>query len=523
MADAPRLLWIDDEVDLLRPHVMFLEEKGYDVSTVSNGADAIDLVREEPFSLVFLDEQMPGMDGMETLVELKETRPEVPVVMVTKSEEEDLMEKALGRQISDYLTKPVNPSQILLTCKRVLERTRLQQESQSEQYLQSFGKIDRTISETNTAEAWRSLYQRLVNYDLSLTGDEGARQIFDDQFKKANRRFGEFIEATYPDWIADLDRPRRHSDRPLLSHEVLPEHVFPKLGEQPVVFFVVDCMRYDQWLQFEALLRPHFQIETDFHYSILPTATPYSRNAIFSGLLPLDLDERFPNLQTKAEEEEHSRNQYEEALLHDFMERRGLDDRSMRYDKLIATEDGRNFANQAQNLTQHDLSAVVVNFVDILAHSRSDSDVLKELAPDEAAYRSLTRTWFEHSWLLDALQKLSERDCTIVLTSDHGAVLSLRSSKVIGDRETSTALRYKHGRNLQCEEEEAIYVRDPETYGLPAPAMNTNYILAKEDFYFVYPTNFHHYERLYRDTFQHGGASLEEMILPVATLTPKGS
>lgn len=521
MADAPRLLWVDDEVDLLRPHVMFLEDKGYTVETVSNGADAVSLVREKPFSLIFLDEQMPGMGGLDTLVELKEVRPEVPVVMVTKSEEEDLMEKALGRQISDYLTKPVNPSQILLTCKRVLERTRLQQESQSEQYLQSFGKIDRTISETTTAEEWRTLYQRLVNYDLSLTGDEGARQIFDDQFKKANRRFGSFVEEQYPEWIANAGRAPEHTGRPLLSHEVLPKHVFPRLGERPVVFFVIDCMRYDQWLAFEDLLRPHFQVETDFHYSILPTATPYSRNAIFSGMLPLDLDERFPNLQSKAEEEEHSRNQYEEALLHDFMERRGVDDMRMRYDKLIATEDGRSFADQAQNLTQHDLSAVVVNFVDILAHSRSDSDVLKELAPDVAAYRSLTRTWFEHSWLLDALKTLSERDCTVVLTSDHGAVLSLRSSKVIGDRETSTALRYKHGRNLQCNEEEAIYVRDPETYGLPAPAMNTNYILAKEDFYFVYPTNFHHYERLYRDTFQHGGASLEEMILPVATLTPK--
>ncbi len=523
MAAAQRLLWIDDEVDFLRPHVLFLEDKGYEVETVSNGADAVSLVEDAPFDLVFLDEQMPGMDGLDTLVQLKDARPEMPVVMVTKSEEEQLMEKALGRQITDYLTKPVNPSQILLTCKRVLERTEIERESQSQQYLQSFGQIDRRLNDARSYDDWVDLYRKLVNYDLSLTDDEGARQIFTDQFQTANRLFGEFVEDIYPEWIAAADRSPHTAERPVLSHEVLPEFVFPQLGEKPVIFFVIDCMRYDQWLSFETILRPHFHIETAFHCSILPTATPYSRNAIFSGMLPIDLDDRFPNLRRKAEEEEHSRNQYEEALLHDFMERRRLDDMSMRYDKLIATEDGQSFASQAQNLTQHDLSAVVVNFVDILAHSRSDSDVLKELAPDEAAYRSLTHTWFAHSWLLEALKTLSERDCTIVLTSDHGAIRSLRSSKVIGDRETSTALRYKHGRNLQCDEEDAIYVEEPETYGLPPDALNTNYIIAKEDFYFVYPTNFHHYENLYRDTFQHGGASLEEMVLPVATLTPKSA
>jgi hypothetical protein len=272
---------------------------------------------------------------------------------------------------------------------------------------------------------------------------------------------------------------------------------------------------------FEALLRPLFDIEVDFHYGILPTATPYARNAIFSGLLPGDLAERFPRLWEGAEEGEHSRNQHEEALLHDLLKRKHLADTRVRYDKLIATDDGRAFASQVRDLTQHDLSAVVVNFVDILAHSRSDSDVLKELAPDEQAYRALTRTWFEHSWLYEALRELSESGATLVITTDHGAIRSLRSTKVIGDRETSTALRYKYGRNIKCDRGDAIYVKDPEDYGLPPHRLSTNYIIAKEDFYFVYPTNFHYYENLYRDTMQHGGASMEEMILPVATLRPK--
>jgi CheY-like chemotaxis protein len=517
---TPHILWVDDEIDLLRSHVMFLENKGYAVETAANGADAVDIVREKPFDVVFLDEQMPGMDGLETLEAVKQERPELPVVMVTKSEEEDLMEKALGSQISDYLTKPVNPSQILLTCKRLLERTQLRQETLSQKYLQSFNEISQALREPLSHADWTPLYRKLVHYDLELTGDEGARQIFQDQFEEANRAFGTFIERRYADWIAEADAPP-NDDRPALSHEVVPEFVLPELGGGPVVFFVIDCLRYDQWRAFEELLHPHFAIDTDYYYSLLPTATPYSRNAIFSGLLPAELVDRFPGAWQSDEENEHSRNQHEEALLHDLLERHGYKNLSVRYDKLITGEQGQSFAEEATNLTQHDLSAVVVNFVDILAHSRSDSDVLQELAPDEEAYRALTRTWFEHSWLYKSLRTLADTDCTVVLTTDHGAIRSLRSSKVIGDRETSTALRYKYGRNLKCDEEDAIFVKEPEDFGLPRYGMNTNYIFAKEDYYFVYPTNFHHYENLYRDTLQHGGASMQEMILPVATLTPK--
>mgnify|MGYP000415011427 FL=1 len=517
---SPQILWVDDEIDLLRSHVMFLEEKDYEVSTVANGADAVDLVRQQPFDVVLLDEQMPGMEGLETLDAIKDERPDVPVVLVTKSEEEDLMEAALGNQISDYLTKPVNPSQILLTCKRLLEQSQIRQETLSQQYLQSFNQISQDLRRGLSAEEWVELYQKLVQYDLELTDDENARRIFQDQFEEANRAFGTFVEEHYPDWIAQVDKPPANG-RPVLSHEVVPEFVLPEADGTPVVFFVIDCLRYDQWLELANLVRPHYEVDTDFYMSILPTATPYSRNAIFSGLLPADLVDRFPKAWQTSEENEHSRNQYEEALLHHQLDQHHRGDLSVRYDKLITGDDGQKLAQDAANLTQHDLSAVVVNFIDILAHSRSESDVLKELAPDEEAYRALTRTWFEHSWLYDMLRALSETNCTVVLTSDHGAIRSLQSTKVIGDRETSTALRYKYGNNLKCDADDAIFVREPERFGLPSYGMNTTYLLAKEDYYFVYPTNFHHYEKLYRDTLQHGGASMEEMILPVATLKPK--
>lgn len=519
MASA-QILWVDDEIDLLKPHILFLETKGYAVTSVSNGADAVEQVKRGTYDMVLLDEQMPGMGGLETLAQIKVSAPELPVVIVTKSEEENLMEEALGEQISDYLTKPVNPSQILLTCKRILERTRLQSEKASQNYLQSFSQISMMLMNPLTHREWVDLYLKLVQYDLSLEGDEGVRQVLDDQYREANREFGRFIEAEYKGWISDVNEPAG-PHRPVLSHEVIGHYVIPQLNqEKPVLFFVIDCMRYDQWMEFERLMYPMFNIEKSFHYSILPTATPYSRNAIFSGLLPHDLERRFPKLWADGEEDEHSRNRNEEAFLQNLLDRKSPNTR-MRYEKLVTTQHGREFAQSINEFTQSDLSAVVVNFVDILAHSRSDSAVLKEIAPDEKAYRALTRTWFEHSWLYQAFQSLAEKDCTIVITSDHGAVRSLHPTKVIGDRETSTALRYKYGRNLKCDERHAIFVKSPLDYGLPSRGINTNYIIAKEDYYFVYPTNYNHYVNMYRDTMQHGGASMEEMILPVITMRPK--
>ncbi len=520
MANPSRILWADDEIDFLRPHIIFLETKGYEVVSVSNGADAVEQVKASAFDLILLDEQMPGMGGLEALGEIKDAAPNVPVVMVTKSEEERLMEEALGGQISDYLTKPVNPSQVLMTCKRLLDRARIRTERVSQDYLQSFSDITRRLSEPLSHSEWVDLYQQLVGVDTELGPEDGIRQVLEDQFQEANRIFSKFVADEYVRWIGAITTSP-NDERPVLSHEVVREFVFPELtGKKPVVFFVIDCMRYDQWLEFERFLAPLFSTEKQFHYSILPTATPYSRNAIFSGLLPRDLARDYPSIWSQGEDDESSRNRNEEQFLSDQLTRGHFDVR-LRYDKLVSGKDGRDFAQKTGELLQQDLSAVVVNFVDILAHSRSDSAVLKELAPDERAYRALTGTWFEHSWLLQVFQQLAEENCTIIVTTDHGAIRSLHSTKVIGDRETSTALRYKYGRNLKCDDRHALYISDPPRYGLPGGHRNSNYIIAKEDYYFVYPTNFHKYQNKYRDTMQHGGISLEEMLLPVVTMHPR--
>ena len=524
MSTAGHILWADDEIDLLRSHVLFLENRGYRVTCVTNGADAIEAVSQDDLvDVVLLDEHMPGLGGLEALSAIKRKRPDVPVVMVTKSEEERLMEEALGGQISDYLTKPVNPSQILLTLKRLLESIPLRNARVSQDYMQRFGAISSALSDRIGHSAWISLYRELVHHDRQLENDEDARQVLAGQFREANRGFGRYIEEAYPTWISAC-RSRANIDRPLLSHDIVSHWIKPFLeANQRVVFLVIDCMRYDQWLEFSSLLAPLFSIQTDFHYGILPTATPYARNAIFSGLLPQEIARRYPKMWQGEDGDEHSRNQYEEPLLTDCLKRLNLDNFTMRYRKLIGKEDGRSFARDVNQYLQADLNAIVINFVDILAHSRSDSDVIRELSPDERAYRALTRTWFKHSWLYQSLRTLSQQNCTIVITTDHGAVRSLHGTKVRGDRDTSTALRYKYGRNLQVNSQHAIVVRDAHAYGLPNTRASNCYIIAKEDYYFVYPTNFNHYRNLYNDSMQHGGASMEEMILPVITLRPRAT
>ena len=528
----PRILWADDEIDLLRPHVLFLETKGYEVETVSNGTDAVDRAGQDRFDVVFLDEQMPGLGGLDALERIKAERPEVPVVMITKSEEEHLMEDAIGRQIADYLIKPVHPKQILLTVKRLLDGARIRGERTQQDYLQAFGELSARIGGRLGHAEWVDVYRRLVRHDLELEGaDEGVRQILDDQYREANGAFCRFVGEAYTGWVAAAREGGRPDpeQRPVLSHDVIGEAVAPLLGgpgeppERPVVFFLIDCMRYDQWLLFERTLQADFEIETGWHYSILPTATPYSRNAIFGGLLPIDLARRFPDRFTAdvRDDDEPSLNAHEEGFLRDLLDRRHFKDVRMRYEKISNAADGAAFAERVTDLLQVDLSAVVVNFVDILAHSRSDTAVLKELAPDVPAYRAVSQTWFEHSWLAAAFAELARHDCTVVVTSDHGAVRALHATKVIGDRETSTSLRYKHGRNLKVDDREALFTAAPEDYGLPRAGINETYVFATEDRYFVYPTNYHRYQQRYRDSFLHGGVSLEEVLLPIATLRPK--
>ncbi|MEX2600820.1 MAG: response regulator [Balneolaceae bacterium] len=511
-----RILWADDEIDQLRAHIIFLEGKGFNVTAVTNGEDAVSMIRDRPFDIVFLDEQMPGMGGLDTLEKIQQIQPALPVVMITKSEEESIMENAIGAQMADYLIKPVNPNQILLTIKRILDRRRLQQEKTAETYLKQFNELSARLGMETDWREWISIYRRLTRWDMDLEqGDQALQQVLQDQMSQANQSFGRFIEEKYRNWLSD-----GKSNRPVLSHDIMPDYVFPHLdGEKPVFFFLIDCMRYDQWLLFEQILTDFYTIETDYYYSILPTATPYSRNSIFSGLLPLRIKERYPELWEMGQDE-RSLNRHEEELLRRLLESKGRSE-SFKYEKILQAKDGKKLADQIVNFTQTPLTTIVYNFVDTLVHSRSDSDVLKELAPNTSAFRSLTESWFQHSSLLQIFRILADEDVTIIVTTDHGAVRALRDTKVYGDRDAAVSLRYKYGRNLKAESSAAIFIDRPSDYQLPIDPPANSFIIAKEDYYFVYPTNYHKYQNMYRDTFQHGGATMEEMILPIAILNPK--
>ncbi len=517
-----KLLWVDDEIELLKPHVIFLKDKGFDVDTATNGQDAIELVkqnlRDENYDLILLDEMMSGMGGLSTLEVIKGIAPEIPVVMITKNEAESLMEDAIGQKISDYLTKPVNPSQILLTAKRIIDGHRITGERVSKDYVSGFREISTMIDSELSYKDWVDIHLKLTHWEMEVDAhpETGLKESLTDQRRAANAAFGKYIDNEYRNWI------NKQPDRPKLSHEVFETFVLPKMTPgKSIVLVVIDCLRLDQWLIMEDFLRDYFAISKEYYYSILPTATPYSRNAIFSGLMPLDMEKRFPEIWDKGNsDDDNSRNRYEKELLTDLLQRKRIRVEP-KYIKIIDPEFGKNIVSNVPTFARNPLTAIVVNFVDILAHSRSDSDILKEIAPDESAYRSLTRSWFQHSYLIDLFRALAETGATVIVTTDHGSIRSLRGSKVLGDREASTNLRYKFGRNLKCDDKQAIFVKNPEDFMLPRRGVTINYIIAKEDFYFVYPTDYHKYLEQYRDSFQHGGISLEEMILPVVLLEPR--
>ena len=513
----PNILWADDEIDQLQSLILFLEKKGFEIEPVTNGHDAVEMIRERSFDIVFLDEQMPGMGGLETLEAIKAEQPLLPVVMITKSEEEAIMEDAIGQKISDYLIKPVNPSQILLTTKKILDQSRLQSEKSAQTYLRSFGQITSKIHPYTTWAEWIEIYRTLTKWQIELgDGDEALKQVLDDQFNEANREFGKFIQNNYEGWLNE-----NSGEAPLLSPEIISKYVMPHVKDgEKTMFFLIDCMRYDQWLVFEPYLNEMFDISTDFYYSILPTATPYSRNAIFAGLSPMEIEQMYPELWQKGQDES-SLNRHEEELLAKQLDRAGIDI-NFKYEKILNTEVGKQIAGKMKNFSQSKLAAFVFNFVDTLVHSRSDSDVIKELAPDERAFRSITEAWFQHSTLLQMFKELADEDVTVVVTTDHGSIRSMRDTKVFGDRDTATNLRYKYGKNLNAvDENTSIKITDAKRFKLPQLSKINEYLIALEDYYFVYPTNYHKFQNRYKDTFQHGGASMEEMILPVVTMKPK--
>lgn len=521
--DRKKILWVDDEIELLRSHIIFLSEKGYEVDTVTNGVDAISSVKEKNYDLIFLDEMMAGMGGLETLAQIKNINSAIPVVMITKSEEETLMDEAIGGKISDYLTKPVNPSQVLLVCKKILEGKKISGQYAAKDYLMDFNQITQALMSDLNFDDWINIYLKLVNWSIELDQHReiGLEQSLTDQYREANREFSKFVEKNYRNWISEGANENSPNLTPSITEKYVLKHL--KDENKSVFFIVLDCLRLDQWLVMEKHISNLFKIEKDYYFSILPTSTPYARNALFAGLYPSDIEKYYPDLWVSGNDDENSMNKYEKELLQNLLDRKRIKLKTdLKYIKIIDPEVGRNFEQNIHSHQNNQLTAVVVNFLDMIAHGRSDSDILKEIAPDEAAYRSLTNSWFMHSSLLNIFSALAKmKNVKIIVTTDHGSIRSLRGAKVLGDREASTNLRFKYGRNLKVDEKHAVFIKNSLDYKLPKRGVTINYIIAKEDYYFVYPTDYHKYLTHYKDTFQHGGISMEEMILPVITLEPK--
>ena len=508
------LLWADDEIELLRAHLLFLEKKGYEVVTVSNGTDAIEECRQHTFDLVLLDEMMPGLSGLETLQRIKEVSPQVPVVMVTKSEEEDIMNQAIGQQIADYLIKPVNPNQILLTLKKNIHRREIVTETVQTNYQQQFQQIAMQIMDCRTWQDWTDIYKKLVRWELELSAtDSQMTDMLDMQKKEANSGFAKYIKKNYLNWLEARGEP-------LLSPDVFKTKIFPLLKEDQKVFLVVlDNFRYDQWKMLERELSDLFEIDEDVYCSILPTATQYARNAIFSGLMPVQIAQMFPHLWVD-EDEEEGKNLNEEPLIQTQLERYRRRN-TFSYHKINTSVEAERFMQQLNTLERNDLNVVVFNFIDMLSHARTESKMVRELANNESAYRSITLSWFRHSVIKDLFRQLAQTNYRVIITTDHGSIRTNNPVKIVGDRNTNTNLRYKLGKNLSYDAKDLFVIKDPQKAHLPAPNLSTSYVFATGDDFFAYPNNYNYYVSYYRNTFQHGGISMEEMIIPLITLQSK--
>lgn len=517
MSNKSKILWVDDEIEILKPHILFLEQKGYELSPVSNGPDALEMISKEDFDIIFLDENMPGLTGLETLGRIKGIKPNIPVVMITKSEEESIMEEAIGSKISDYLIKPVNPNQILLILKKNLDDRRLIQEKTTTSYQQEFTKLGMEISPALSISEWVALYRKLIYWEIELekTDDEGMMAILQTQKEEANKVFSKALTRNYRDWLTD------DKIAPLLSHTVLPKVLIPMLNKkEKILLVVIDNLRYDQWKVIQPAIEENFRVVSDQMYcSILPTATQYARNSLFAGLLPTEIQRKYPNLWVD-EDDENSKNQFESELAAELFKRMGLNIK-FNYSKILNLRAGRKYVDTFSNIAPNQLNILVYNFVDMLSHSKTNMEIIKELANNEAAYRSITSSWFDHSPLADVFGLAAKNGFTILLTTDHGSIRVKNPVKIVGDRETNSNIRFKFGRNLNSGNKNVYELKNPADLYLPRPNVSTSYMFCQSTDFFVYPNNYNYYVNFFGDTFQHGGISLEENLIPLITLSPR--
>jgi CheY-like chemotaxis protein len=513
------ILWVDDEIESLKSQILFLKNKGYEVNPFTNGYDALEHLKTNQADVVLLDESMPGMTGLETLARIKELYPSLPVVMVTKNEAENIMEEAIGSQITDYLIKPVNPNQVLLSLKKIMDGRRLVSEKTTIEYQKDFRNLFMALNNNPDVEEWKELYKKLVYWEVEMGKSDSPemREVFNTQKAEANTEFFKFVSRNYTDWIQE-----RKSDTPVMSHNVFAKKIAPHIKKgKPTFMVLIDNLRYDQWKSIEPAISQFFRVqEEEMFYSILPTSTQYSRNAIFSGLLPVDIERSYP-IEWKNDDEQGGKNLYEKQFLADNLKHLKLGHIKWDYLKITNNDDGKSMEDNFHNYLKNDLTVIVYNFVDMLSHARTEMEVLKELAGDEVSYRSLTVSWFEHSPLFRALKKIADKDIQLIVTTDHGTMRVRTPSKCVGDKSTTTNLRYKHGRNIQYEEKDVFAVTNPHEAGLPQPNVNSKYIFAKEDVFLCYPNNYNYYVNYYKNTFQHGGVSLEEVIVPIVRLSSK--
>ncbi len=507
-----RILWADDEIESLKPHLLFLKNKGFEVIAVNSGVEAIEKVTESKFDLIFLDENMPGISGLTTLEEIKKIKSTIPIVMITKSEEEMIMEEAIGKQISDYLIKPVNPHQILMAIKKLLDGKRLISETNSTSYRQEFNKISQDLNLVNSLDGWKEIFQKLTYWELQLeVSDQNMVEVFNMQKEEANQLYSRFIDRNYEEII--------QSDE-LFSHNLLKKELFPELNNQSYFLIVIDNLRYDQWLIIKPIVEDFFSIDSEGIYSsIIPTTTQYARNALFAGISPLEISKRYAQ-KWVSEEENKGKNLHEDFFFNENLRRNQLNLKTS-YHKITNLNAGKKLVQQVDNLKNNNVNTIVYNFVDTLSHARTDMEVIKELAEDESAYRSITLSWFKHSPLYDILKKISNTSSKVFLTTDHGTVRVKNPTKVIGPKNTNSNMRYKVSKNLTYQSKDVIEALYPERINLPKSNISSSFIFAKEDKFFVYPNNYNHFAKLYSDTFQHGGISMEEMLIPYIKLIAK--